>query len=79
MEDQSAHAVLQEREDPDSSPGHLSKFQNAPELQQAKVLPDADVLNNPKSARSYRRIINEIELLLVTTHRFNIWGKGCMN
>lgn len=59
-------------------PATFPKFSMLQSYNKPRVLPDADVLN-PELARSYRRKINEVELLLVTSHRYNIWGHGYMD
>ncbi|KAF1914389.1 PIN domain-like protein [Ampelomyces quisqualis] len=60
-------------------PVAFPKFSTLQSYNRPNVLSDASVLENPELAQSSRRSINEVELLKVTSHRYNTWGKGYMD
>jgi Holliday junction resolvase YEN1 len=59
-------------------PAKFPNFQTLQKYNHPKVLPDDELRRNAELKPDYRRKVNEIALLLVTSHRYNTWGQGYM-
>jgi Holliday junction resolvase YEN1 len=60
-------------------PANFPNFAMLQNYNKPKVHPEIVIRDNPELRRDYRRKVHEQKLLLVTSHRFNTWGKGYMD
>ncbi|KAF2033212.1 hypothetical protein EK21DRAFT_109345 [Setomelanomma holmii] len=62
-----------------SIPARFPVFQTLQKYNDPKVLPDNVLQRNAELRPDYKHKVDEVELLLITSHRYNTWGKGYMD
>ncbi|KAH7086336.1 PIN domain-like protein [Paraphoma chrysanthemicola] len=63
---------------PIAIPANFPNFQILQKYNNPKVLSESTLRRNPKLELGYKRKVDEVALLLVTSHRYNTWGKDYM-
>ncbi|KAH7080027.1 hypothetical protein BKA63DRAFT_590352 [Paraphoma chrysanthemicola] len=60
---------------PITIPANFPSFQTLRKYNNSKVLFESTLRRTPELKLDYKRKVGEVALLLVTSHRYNTWGK----